>query len=166
MRRGLDGLYAACGYLAAASMVAIFGLTIAQMACRVMAFNVRGLGDYAGYFMAASAFLAFAHALNMGSHIRIEVFSALLGRYRCYADSWALGCSTAIAGWFAYYACNMVYWSFKLGDISTGMDATPLWIPQTTMALGSVLLTVALADNFLQLVISGRHSIKASAKAL
>jgi TRAP-type C4-dicarboxylate transport system permease small subunit len=166
VRRSLDHLYAVSGYLAAASMLAIFGLTIAQMVCRLMAFNISGLGDYAGYFMAASAFLAFAHTLNSGSHIRIEVFSSLLGRYHIYAEAWALGCSTMIAGWFSYYACNMVYWSFKLGDISTGMDATPLWIPQMTMAAGSALFTLALADNFIQLIYCGKHSIQASTEAL
>lgn len=166
VRRNLDLLYTVSGYLAAASMVAIFALTIAQMVCRLLAFNVSGLGDYAGYFMAASAFLAFAHTLNSGAHIRIEVFSSLLGRYRIFAETWALGCSTMIAGWFSYYACSMVYWSFKLDDISTGMDATPLWIPQMVMAAGSALFTLALADNFIQLIFHGKHSIQASAEVL
>jgi TRAP-type C4-dicarboxylate transport system permease small subunit len=166
VRRGLDLLYTTSAYLAAASMATIFGLTIAQMVCRVLALNVRGLSDYAGYFMAASAFLAFAHTLNHGSHIRIEIFASFLGRYRVYAEAWALACSAAIAGWFTWYAWSMVYWSFKLGDISTGMDATPLWIPQMAMATGSALFTLALIDNLVQLIWCGKHIIQTSSEAV
>lgn len=166
IRKGLDHLYDVCGYLAAACMVAILVLTIGQMACRLLAINIRGLTDYAGYCMAGAAFLAFAHTLNNGGHIRIEIFASLLGRYRVYADGWALACSAAVTGWFAYYSCSMVYWSYKLGDVSTGLDATPLWIPQVPMAIGSVLFTVALADHLLQLLLTGKHGIKPSTEIL
>jgi TRAP-type C4-dicarboxylate transport system permease small subunit len=32
-------------------------------------------------------------------------------------------------------------------DISTGNDATPLWIPQIAMAVGTVLLAIAFVDE-------------------
>ena len=166
IRSGLDFIYLACGYLAAACMIAILLLTVSQMVFRALAINIRGLTDYAGYCMAAAAFLAFAHTLNNGSHIRIEVFTGLLGRYRVYAEGWALASSTAITGWFAYYSCTMVYWSYKLGDVSTGLDATPLWLPQVPMAIGSVLFTLALADHFLQLLFTGKHGIVPSTEIL
>ena len=69
-------------------------------------------------------------------------------------------------GWFAWHSCGMLWWSWKFNDISTGMDATPMWIPQLPMALGAVLLAVALADQFLQMVFTGRHSIQTSAEIL
>lgn len=166
LRRMLDTIYLWSGYLAAACMTAILVLTIGQVVSRYAGFNVRGLTNYAGYVMAASTFLGLAHTLNSGTHIRIETFAALLGRYRPYAELWALGATAAIAAWFAYYSCNMVYWSFKLGDISTGLDATPLWIPQSAMALGTVLFAVAFADNFLQYAFTGRHGIKPSTEVL
>ena len=34
-----------------------------------------------------------------------------------------------------------------LGDISTSNDATPLWLPQLSMALGTVVLAIALVDE-------------------
>lgn len=165
-RRWLDRVYLWCGYLAAAAMLMILVLTIGQVVTRYAGINLRGLTNYAGYFMAASTFLGLAHALNNGTHIRIETFSNLLGRYKIYTETWALGCTAAIATWFAYYACNMVYWSWKLGDVSTGMDALPLWLPQASMAAGTVLFAVALGDNFLRLVFTGKHGIKPSAEIL
>lgn len=159
LRRALDRIYLGAAYLAAASMVAILVITIAQIGFRYAGINVRGLSDYAGYFMASSAFLAFAHALNRGTHVRIELFMALMGRFRFVAELLSLGFSTLIAGWFAWYSCRMVYWSWKFNDISTGMDATPLWIPQCSMAAGVIIFTMALADQFAQLLVTGYHSI-------
>jgi TRAP-type C4-dicarboxylate transport system permease small subunit len=166
MRRGLDGLYLLSGYLAAASMVAILGLTVAQVAGRLIGVNLRGLTDYAGYFMAAAAFLAFAHALNNGAHIRIEIFLSLLGKYRNLGEKSALVVATAIAAWFAYHSCAMVYWTYVLGDMSQGLDATPLWIPQLVMAFGTTLFAISLADHLVQLIFTGKHGIQPSTEIL
>jgi TRAP-type C4-dicarboxylate transport system permease small subunit len=163
IRRSLDFVYLASGYLAAASMVAILLLTLAQVFGRYAGFNFRGLTDYAGYVMASAAFMAFAHTLNSGNHIRIELFLSITGRFRPWLEVLALAISTLVAGWFAYHACLMAYWSYAFGDLSTGMDATPLWIPQLSMAVGSVLLAVALADNLIRFVFTGSSGVPRAA---
>jgi TRAP-type C4-dicarboxylate transport system permease small subunit len=161
--RGLDRLYLLCGYLAALSMVAIFVITLAQIAGRYFGFNLRGSTDYAGYFMAASAFLSFAYALNRGSQVRIELFLQMSGRCRPWLEKLSLLASTVIAVWFAYHSCSMVYWSYILGDVSQGLDATPMWIPQISMAAGAFLLALAVADHSLRLLITGSHGIETAA---
>lgn len=161
-RRVLDTAYLWAAYLAMASMVIILLLTLTQIASRYLGISIRGLSDYAGYFMASAAFFAFAHALNRGAHVRIEMLLAVMGPFRRIAETVSLGVSALIGAWFAYYACNMVYWTYLYGDISTGLDATPLWIPQLPMAIGSVLFATALADNFLQRLFTGRDGIQAS----
>jgi TRAP-type C4-dicarboxylate transport system permease small subunit len=50
-------------------------------------------------------------------------------------------------------------------DISTGNDATPLWIPQIAMAVGTVVLLIAFVDE-LVLEIQGRRVEKSSDEAL
>ena len=77
-------------------------------------------------------------------------------------NSLAFGISALIAAWFAFYSCKMVYVSWLFGDLSTGLDATPLWIPQTSMAIGTVVFAVAILDQFLQLLFTGAHSVKQS----
>lgn len=163
IRRGLDLLYFVSGCLAAVCLAGILILTLTQIVTRYLGMPMRGLTDYAGYVMAASSFLAFAYALNNGAHVRIEMALMALGRYRRLGETLALGVSAAGACWFAYYACAMVYWSWKFGDISTGLDATPLWIPQSTMAIGAVLFAVALIDNFLTMLFTGRDNIASGA---
>ena len=162
LRRSLDAIYNGSGYLAAACLAGILVLTMIQIVTRYLGIQVRGLTDYAGYLMAAASFLAFASALNHGAHVRIEMVLSVMGRYRRLGETVALGIASLAACWFAYYSCNMVYWSYKFGDVSTGLDATPLWIPQCSMAIGTVLFAVAIVDNFLCMLFSGRDNIAPS----
>jgi TRAP-type C4-dicarboxylate transport system permease small subunit len=162
----LDRLYFYCGYLAAFCMVCIFVVTMVQIAGRAVGYNPRGLTDYAGYFMAASAFLALAHTLNKGAHVRIELFLSMMGRFRIVAEWLSFALSTIIASWLSYYAWSLVYWSFKLGDMSQGLDATPIWIPQLSMAVGITLMAVCVADHGLRLALTGDHGIQSAPDAL
>ena len=74
-------------------------------------------------------------------------------------------CATGfLVGFFAWYACDMVLTSFRLHDVSQGLVAVPLWIPQAGMALGLVLLFIALADDLVA-VMRGRTTSYAAAEA-
>ena len=54
---------------------------------------------------------------------------------------------------------DVTYWSWKFNDISQGQDATPLWIPQSSMVLGSVIFAIALSDHLVHVLVSGDHRI-------
>ena len=162
----LDCLYLYCGYLAAFFLACIFLTTILQVASRIAQINISGLTDYAGYFMAASAFLAFAHTFNQGAHIRIELFMTMMGRFRRYAEWFSFISSAAVAIWLCYFSWSMVYWSRQLNDISQGLDATPIWIPQLSMAVGLTLLALCVVDHSLRLLLTGQHQLPASPDAL
>ena len=68
--------------------------------------------------------------------------------------------SAGLATYFARYAIKGAYWSWKLNDISQGQDATPIWIPQLAMCLGTVLIALALWDNLISLILRGRTHIR------
>ena len=70
-----------------------------------------------------------------------------------------------LATLFAFYSCRLVWQSFEFHDISTSNDATPLWIPQLTMALGTSLLALAFIDEWI-LEITGRRQAPAEAEML
>ncbi len=40
--------------------------------------------------------------------------------------------------------------SLEYGDVSPGMVPVALWIPQSAMALGLVILTISLLDSFVE----------------
>jgi TRAP-type C4-dicarboxylate transport system permease small subunit len=162
----LDRLYLWSAYLAAFCLFGIFATTMLQVATRLVGVNLRGLTDYAGYFMAASAFFAFAHTFNHGSHIRIELFLSLIGPFRKWGERLSFFCASAVGIWLAWFAWSMVYWSRKLDDVSQGMDATPLWLPQMSMALGLTLLALAIVDHTIRLFLLGDHQLPAAPDAL
>jgi TRAP-type C4-dicarboxylate transport system permease small subunit len=164
--RVMDRVYLLAGYAAAFCMTMIFVLTMVQVMGRMVGFNPPGLTDYAGYLTAASTFLALAYAFNQGAQIRVSLFLSMMGKARYGVELIAFAISGSIGLWFAYYSWSMVIWSYKLGDMSSGLDATHLWIPQTSMAVGVSLLAVAVIDHALRMIITGDHGIVAADEPL
>jgi TRAP-type C4-dicarboxylate transport system permease small subunit len=157
VRKSLDALYDGAAWLAALFMIGLLLMVLLSIVSRLMHFHVPGTDAYAGYLMAASGFLALAHTLKRGEHIRVTLLlSALKGRARHALELWALVAATALAALAAWYNCRLAWQSRAFNDISTGNDATPLWIPQLSMAIGSVILVVALVDE-LVLELQGRR---------
>ncbi len=158
--RFLDGLYLAGGVLAALFLIAILVLIIIQMAARWTGQVFSGAPDYAGYCMAAASFLAFAHALNRGSHIRVSILLNVMGKYRHWLELWCFAVGAVAASYLAWYAVKATSWSHKFNDISQGQDATPLWIPQLGMSIGAILLAICFWDNLIRLVLFKEHAIR------
>ena len=157
MRKALDGLYDGAAGLAALCMVGLLVMVLLSVVSRLLHFHVPGTDAYAGYLMAAAGFLALAHTLKRGEHIRVTLLlSALHGRARHALELWALAAASALAAVSAGYSCRLVWQSSVFNDISTGNDATPLWIPQLSMAVGSVILTIAFIDEWV-LELRGRR---------
>ncbi len=153
MRKALDLLYDAAGYLAAFFMVALLFMVLASVLGRMLDFNLRGSDAYAGYCMAAASFLALAHTLKRGEHIRVTLFLERFGaRLRRPLDLWSHGAGTFFCAVLAFYSVRLAWQSHAFNDVSQGNDATPLWIPQIGMAVGSVVLAVAMLDDFVRLV--------------
>jgi TRAP-type C4-dicarboxylate transport system permease small subunit len=160
VRKTLDFLYALSGVLAALCLISILGLIVLQMLARWTGEVFPGAPNYAGYAMAAASFFAFANALGRGAHIRVSILlNAVPKRAKWLLEIWCFGLGTAIAAYFTYYAYYFVYWSWKFNDVSQGQDAAPLWIPQSVMVAGGLLLTLALLDNLVNLILRGEHRI-------
>ncbi|MEO0671122.1 MAG: TRAP transporter small permease [Pseudomonadota bacterium] len=161
LRTALDTLYLIGGIIAAGFMVAILCIIVGQMVTRWAGIAFPGSTDYAGYCMAAASFLAFPYALNAGAHIRVTLVLNRLGSFRRIAEIWCMAIGTLLAIYLAWYAVQGVYTSHLINDISQGQDELPLWIPQLSMAVGSVLLAIAFVDNLVSLIISGTDNIEA-----
>jgi TRAP-type C4-dicarboxylate transport system permease small subunit len=162
MRKFLDWLYDAAGYLAAFFMVGILAMVLASVVGRLVGFNLRGSDAYAGYCMAAASFLALAHTMKRGEHIRVNLLLERFGgRLRRPLDLWSHAAGVFFCTVLAFYSLRLVWQSRAYNDISQGNDATPLWIPQIAMAVGAVILLIAMLDNFV-LVIRKREIAVAS----
>ncbi|XQU67691.1 TRAP transporter small permease protein [Cupriavidus sp. H18C1] len=99
--------------------------------------------------MAAGSFLALAATLRQGDHIRVTlILQRLHGKPRVWAEIFCLAVATLLTAYFTYYAGKLAYDSYIYHDISQNTDATPLWIPQLSMAVGLFGLFVAFAEEF------------------
>jgi len=149
MRRLLDFLYDASAWLAALAMIGVLLMVLLSIVSRQFGFHVPGTDAYAGYSMAAAGFLALAHTLKHNEHIRVTLLlSKLKGRAHHRLEMWALSAAVCLSGLFAYYSVRLAWVSRAIHDISTGSDATPLWIPQIAMAVGTVILFIAFVDDW------------------
>lgn len=163
MRPLLDRFFNIAGYLAGFFMVGTLLAVLASILGRLHPlFELPGADAYAGYCMAAAAFLALAPTLRRGEHIRVTL---LLNHLPATAHRWLdVFChciAVFMAGALAWYSIRMVMQSHEFVDISTGLDATPLWIPQLGMAIGTSLFTLAFLMDLI-LLLSGKTLREAS----
>jgi TRAP-type C4-dicarboxylate transport system permease small subunit len=153
VRKALDFLYDAAGYLAAFFMVGILVMVLASVLGRMFGFNLRGSDAYAGYCMAAASFLALAHTFRRGEHIRVNLFlERFEGRLRWPLEVWSHLAGVFFCAVLAFFSARLVWQSRLFNDVSQGNDATPLWIPQIGMAVGAIVLFVAMVDGLVRVV--------------
>lgn len=165
-RQGLDLLYDAGAWLAALMMIGLLSMVFLSIISRQVGFGVPGVDAYAGYFMAAAGFLALAHTLKKREHIRVTlVLGRLQGGARRALEIFSLTIGVLIAGLFAYFSVRLLLVSIELNDVSSSNDATPMWIPQLTMAVGTVILLIAFIDEWI-LELTGRRTDFSSAEGL
>ena len=166
MRRLLDALYDGAAWLAALCMIGTLAMVLVGIVGRLLDWYVAGTDAYAGYCMAGAGFLALAHTLKRNEHIRVSlILERLRGTARHRLELFALAAATLLAFAFAFSSVRLAYQSWDFHDVSTGNDATPLWIPALTMALGAVVLAIAFVDELVQ-EWRGRRSRVVPAEAL
>jgi TRAP-type C4-dicarboxylate transport system permease small subunit len=165
MRRALDTLYNAAAYLAALFLIGTLIMVLLGIFGRLLDFQVRGTDAYAGYFMAGSGFLALAHTLARGEHIRVTLILEHAGvNGKRWLERWSLAVAALLTVAFAWFSVRLAWQSHEFHDISTGNDATPLWIPQLSMAIGNVVLAIAFIDQLVGELTGTRVRIKPDAE--
>jgi TRAP-type C4-dicarboxylate transport system permease small subunit len=162
MRYLLDKLYDSAAALAALCMVGTLVMVLLGMVDRYVTINFRGTDMYAGYFMAGAGFLALAHTLKRGEHIRVTLLLNAFGTApQKWLERFSLFVAVLLSGLLAFYSLKLVVQSFQFNDVSTGNDATPLWIPQIGMAVGTVVLLIAFVDELVMELRGKRKTINA-----
>lgn len=166
MRTALDWLHRLCAVLAALALVSICLLTLASSIGRAFGLVVPSANEMAGYAMAAASFLALAPTLRAGGHIRVQVLlGALPPRPRRWLELWCLGVSLALVAYLAWWSVALARQSYVFGDASPGLLAVPLWIPQSLMAFGVIVLALGLAEALVD-CLRGRAPAHALAEAV
>jgi len=159
MRRILDIAYKAAGGIAALSILGICLIVSAQVMLNILArvggpnwsFTIPSYADFAGFLLATASFMAMAYTLREGSHIRVNLLvQNLPDRPRWLLELFALALGAIMAGYATYFTGSLLGESYHYGDMSTGIIAVPIWIPQLAMVGGMGLLTVAFLDTLIE----------------
>src|SRR5450432_2495345 len=106
--RALDKLYDGTAALGAVAMVLLLVMVMLSVISRQVGFNIGGIDAYAGYMMAGAGFLAMAHTLKRGEHIRVTLLlAALKDKSKHALEIWALLAATLLALLSAVYSCKL-----------------------------------------------------------
>ena len=163
MRKILEPLYTGSGVFAGVFLVLIAALSLAQIGGRMLGFAAYSFDDFAGFCMAASSFLGLAHTYRRNEHIRVALaIDHVSGGRRRALEALCLTASTFLIGFFAWYAIDMVWTSYQINDVSQGLVPVPLWLPQGGMALGLIIMAIALADDLIVVLAGGAPSYLAA----
>jgi TRAP-type C4-dicarboxylate transport system permease small subunit len=155
MRKFLDRLYLWSGYLGALFIVGICVAMIGQSILRELGVRTGAVNDVVSWFCAAAAFFAMPHAFKHGDFVRVTLLlDSVSDAWRKRLELIALCVASVAVSYLAWWACKFTYESWEFNDVAQGLLAIPMWIPQMSFAIGSVLLLVAVLDE-LVLVLLG-----------
>ena len=156
MMSGLHRLYRTSGYLSATCLVLICAIVLAQIIARNLGSTVRDADEFAAWAMAAAGFFGLVYTLHCGAHIRVSVVTRFVPEQLHHPmEVLASATGLALAGFLAWCCARFVLESYQFNDLSQGLVAVPMWIPQLPMVIGSFLLALGFAER-LYCVLSGR----------
>ncbi|HEY4375028.1 MAG TPA: TRAP transporter small permease [Burkholderiales bacterium] len=156
LRKTLDFIYDAAGYLAAFFVFMIFAIMTVSSIMRETGFKTGGTDDVVSWITAAAAFFGLAHTFKHGDFVRVGLLLEKLGeKPRRFFEILSLTIATVFTGYMAWAVTLYVYDSYQFKDMAGGLVVIPLWIPQISFVVGAVLLFVAFVDE-LVLVLMGR----------
>ena len=151
--KNLNKLYKLSGYIAAIFLIFVAVFILIGISSRIFGFYIRGLAEYSGYCMAAASFFALAYTFVEGGHIRITLFlEKLSGLKKKIIEIWCLSIGSFFSGYLAFYFIKMLIISYKFQERSEGADEILIWIPQTSVAIGSIIFSVSVFHHLILVI--------------
>ncbi len=149
LRRAADAIALAAGYAAALCLAALLALVTAEIAMSLLSKVFRSLPpdigiawEYSSYLMGIAFLLGSGLTLRAGMHIRVELLlrAGNGGLVRPFEILSAL-VGALFTGLLAWSLARFTLQSAASGQVS-GESLTPLWIPQSALALGAGVLFI------------------------
>ena len=151
--KNLNKLYLLSGYIAAIFLIFVAVFILIGISSRIFGFYIRGLAEYSGYCMAAASFFALAYTFVEGGHIRITLFLEKLSDFKKkFIEIWCLSIGSFFSGYLAFYFIKMLIISYKFQERSEGADEILIWIPQTSVAIGSIIFSISVLHHLILVI--------------
>ncbi len=156
LRSGLDAIYMASAVAGAVCVALICALMVFQSLGREFGMNTGATNDIVSWLCAAAAFLTMAHAFKHGDFVRVTlVLEKVSATTRRTMELISLFIALVAVTYLAWWACRFTYQSYEFKELAQGLLPLPIWIPQMSFAFGSVLLVIAVLDEFIIVVRGG-----------
>lgn len=178
MRKILDGLYRLSAVLSALSMVSIATIVVIQVGFRIansvyfsliddnLGLLFPSSAEFVGYLMVATSFLGLAFTLRKNGHIRVSILlNNVSPKLHSIFEFICLSLGSVFMGFIFYHTVLFVYDSYVYDEVSYGIIAVPLFIPQLFMLFGIAVLFVAFLDDFIHHLRGVELSYKSAAQA-
>jgi len=151
--KNLSKLYKFSGYIAAVFLILVAVFILIGISSRIFGFYIRGLAEYSGYCMASASFFALAYTFVEGGHIRITLFLEKFSKKKKWlVETWCLSVASFFSGYLAFYFIKMLFISYKFQERSEGADEILIWIPQTSLAIGSTIFFISVIHQFVLII--------------
>jgi TRAP-type C4-dicarboxylate transport system permease small subunit len=133
------------GAMSALLLVVVLVLTAISVFNRyVLGRPIMAVDEATGFLVVTIVMLGAAEALRRNDHIRIDlVYERFGARGRWWLDLWSCATVVVFGALLLVTAWHTVQFSRMFGAYSTGYLAIPMWIPQSTMIVGAMLLCIA-----------------------
>ncbi len=144
LNKNLNKLYKFSGYIAAIFLILVAVFILIGVSSRIFGFYIRGLAEYSGYCMASASFFALAYTFVEGGHIRITLFlEKISSSQKWMIEIWCLTVASFFSGYLSFYFIKMLVISYKFQERSEGADEILIWIPQSSVAIGSTIFFIS-----------------------
>lgn len=173
MRRILNGLYGLSALLAGIALTAILLTVLAQVSLNFadwiysrftgvpIGLLIPSYADFAGYFLVGATFFALASSFHDGAHVRVNLFLQRLPEgWRRAAEIASTAAASALTAFFLYHAIRLTHDSWRFNDLSRGLVAIRIWIPQAVMCAGIAMLLVACLDALVTTLMGGKANYR------
>ena len=158
-----DGVALAAGFLAAVCIAALTGLILAEIfvafTARFVSFMPASIGigwEYSAYLMGGSFMLGAGMTLRAGQQIRVEILLWIQkGRFVRVFELISSAIGLVITSFLAVTMCQLTVRMFSSGEVSQS-SFTPLWVPQSVLAFGAIVLMLQMIIRTLVCLFGGR----------
>jgi TRAP-type C4-dicarboxylate transport system permease small subunit len=132
----------ACRLICEIAIVIMVGIVVAEIFTRnVLGFSMQLSDELGGYIIVGITFLSLSICHASGSYHHVEFIRARLPwRARLVLNLFFDLLSLAFSGILVWQMTRLELRSFQSGDAAPTILATPIWIPQITMAAGALAL--------------------------
>ena len=156
--KNLNKIYKFSGYIAATFLILVAVFILIGISSRIFGFYIRGLAEYSGYCMAAASFFALAYTFVEGGHIRITLFlEKASGIKKKLLEIWCLVIASFYSGYVAFYFIKMLKISYEFQERSEGADEILIWIPQMSVAIGSLIFFICVFHQFILKILNNSN---------